>query len=550
MPVKNKMNPQKTSAASAGTDPAKEIREGLDGLKGGIDKIVQDAVKSAMSAANDVADDTTAADGEDNAGGMAPVIHVPFKALAQLFGDAAVDIKAAMAEQVEELQGRIETLEAEGQLPKGSDGKGIFKSITDVITESDVYKNRWLKKKNAGHLDSSPTLPIGQGSGKEYRGVLWRGEKTTILGSTELSPMAHPWYRPGLVTDAYEEFGLVDLIRRVPAPGLESVIVTKETRKSHLGYLTTTCDGAVDGDPTPTNEITVKNVEGFVKNAYCRIWSTVGSTGMKRKKVTGIDTANKKLQFATDDIDFDANDGDRITSEVYGSTAESGQKPYMYIETENVTETMKTIAMLCGITRQRLKTVPMLESWIQTRLRMNSKRMLSWHLLYGDDSEANQLAGFTTETGAQTYLWSTGATGDNHADAVVKANLKIAGDGLVATVMNKRDWALIQLDKDANKNYVHTRFGPMMLLDMGPGRRFLGANPVIHDDAVIDGDFVSLDMARASELYDQETEEIAFGYINDDFGKNQIHARHDITLVHGILSIYGYVYGQWDGAPS
>jgi len=450
-------------------------------------------------------------------------------------GKTLEELKAEFAEKAKEINDRIDNLEL-ARPPTKPEGQ---KTIGQMIHESEVYKNRWSQK-NVGALAGSPGVKVPSLTG---------GSKATILGSTELSGLVIPKYRPGVVEDAFDEMGLVDVIARIPAPGTESVIVRKETRTSHFGYVHTLSTSAVAGDVTPVDEIVVDSTDGFVAGTYVRIWAT--ATGMHRHLIDTVDTGNSKLTFASAVIDYAVAEDDNITSEVYGATAESATKPYGFAEFENVTETMKTLAVLLGITKQRLNAAPMLDSWIRRVLVERAKKILSWHLMYGDDANAGELAGFASETGVQTYAWSGGVVGDTRADAVLKASLLIAGDPNLVLVLNKRDWMNIYLEKaSSDGHYINTRQGPTLIVNQGPGRRYLSSFPVVLDDAIVDGDFLLLDPARASELYDQQTSEIQIGYIDDQFAKNELTVRYDETLLHSINSVFAYVHGEFDSAPS
>lgn len=446
-------------------------------------------------------------------------------------------VKSEINEKTKEINDRIDTLEL-AKVP-ATPSEPEAKTIGQLIHASEVYKTRWSKK-SVGSLAGSPGVKVPSLSA--------RGQKTTILGSAELSPLVIPRYRPEVYQDAHEEFGLADLIARIPAPATESVIVRKETRASHWGYVHTLNSAAIAGDVTPVNAIVVDSTDGFVAGTYCRIWTT--ATGMERELITSVTPSTNTLGFGTDEIDFAIAEGDAITSEVYGCTAESATKPYAFAEFETVTETMKTLAILMGITKQRLNSAPMFDAWARRTLVARAKRVLSWHLMYGDDANAGELAGFASESGVQTYAWSSGVVGDTRADAVLKASLSIAGDPSLALVLNKRDWQNILLEKATDGHYINTKPGPTLLINGGPGRRYLGSYPVIVDDAIIDGDFLLLDVARASELYDQQTSEILMGYVDDQFAKNELTLRYDETLLHAILSVYSYVHGEFDGAPT
>jgi hypothetical protein len=180
------------------------------------------------------------------------------------------------------------------------------------------------------------------------------------------------------------------------------------------------------------------------------------------------------------------------------------------------------------------------------------RRNLAWHLLYGDATAAGapQLAGFASESGVQTYLWSAGEVGDTRADACLRAANLVVGEN-ITLVMNKRDLLRIRLAKSATDGHylITPNFGKVTFERVG-GNWYLDGYMIIVSDAVIDGDFFAIDFARASELPDQGTASLEFGLVNDQFIRNEITVRYEATLAHAILSTQAYVYATWDSAPS
>jgi hypothetical protein len=305
-------------------------------------------------------------------------------------------------------------------------------------------------------------------------------------------------------------------------------------------------------------EWTVRDVDsttGFVAGTYVRFLNPSTGALVARKKIVTV-TSTTRLTFATDDLDFDLADDGIVVGENYGATAEgtagtSYTKPYGHLAVTSTNEALKTLAVLYAITEARLKSAPGLTSFLTAKMQTLAKENLSWHLLYGDDGVASQLAGFASETGAQTYAWSTGGDADdNRLDAVIRAASMINGAGELSVVMCKSDFFRLLLLKGSDGHYLGSaKFGkiPMERID---GSWYLLDMPIVIDDACRVADFFVVDFARASELVDQQSDALGFGYVASQFANNEITARYEHSVLHAILDPGAYVYGQWDEAPS
>jgi HK97 family phage major capsid protein len=188
-------------------------------------------------------------------------------------------------------------------------------------------------------------------------------------------------------------------------------------------------------------------------------------------------------------------------------------------------------------------------AWIEQELPSRTVDNIAQQLLYGAGTTGKSLQGFMTYTGAQTYLWSEGQVGDNRIDAILRAALKVIG-GTPTIVMNKRDFALLRLQKDKNENYLLSATIGKVSLEMVGGTWVLdGQYPIIESEAVIDNDFLVCDFKTASKLIDAEDEALEWGVINDDFALNQRRARYERTLAHAVQRLKSFVVCQWDNAP-
>jgi len=452
-------------------------------------------------------------------------------------------------EVLDNFKQRMDLIEQVLQSPGGA--KAQRAQTVGQIIHSDKDFQQFLKTKGStfSHEIKGQSQSFKNGGGSIAKMLATQsGSKATILGATELEDMSYDARRSAIVSDPEESVdGFIPMIPGVPMPGAETYRYRKETAKSLTGYVHTTLAVEIDGDPTAKTTCTFTSVDGFVAGTYVRFFA---ASGTERKQIVSINTSTKVVTFDTDDLDFDAAVGIDITSEQFGATAESGTKPYGYLEMTQETVNLKTLAELIGVTQQRLNAAQTLDAWIRQKLPMRMRRNIAWHLLYGDDDNANELAGFSNDDDVQTYTWSTdGVVGDNLIDAILAAKDLVVGENCTF-VINKIDLRKMRKLKDSTGQYLMaTDFGRIPFERVG-STWVLDGYPIILSDAVIPGDFFVIDFAEASELLDQQSSELSFGWIDAQFAKNEITVRYEETLAHAILSTAAYVYGTWDAAPS
>jgi hypothetical protein len=528
MEVKEKSTPRGTQA------PA--VSDLLDGIKGHFDQSVNALISQTTEQINaaDVRIAESAKAADDRAAESAKAADVKIELVASEQEKKFGQVKSMLegfGVKLDDSINRIEDLESKGQQPPAQ-------ARAETAGELAV---KGLKFGTGGKIlapRSGYTDPV------KIPSLLTSGQKATVLASSELGAAAVPVYREGILEKLQEAMDVASRLPYIPMPGAESYIIRKETVKSREGVTHTTLDVDIDGDPTPKTTATLTSVDGLAAGMYV----TFFATSAHRKKVVSFVPSTGVVTFATDALDFDMSAGGDVTFANYGTTAEEASKPYGFLEVESVTKSFQTLATIIALTNQRLNAAPSLNAWVQGKLRERARRNLSWHVLYGTGT--NSLDGFASESGAQTYAWSTGSTGDNRLDAMVRAASMIVGMGVVTFVMNKNDLFKLMLLKGSDGHYINSeRFGTIPITGVS-GQIYIGPYAVVVDDAVEVDEFFAIDFANASELVDQQTSQLLFGYINDDFEKNIIRARYEDALIHAILSTDAYVYGSWDNAPT
>lgn len=459
-------------------------------------------------------------------------------------GEVKSMIDAQLAAQFkalsEDVQRRIDSIEIKAQQAPSIIAEPSASDIASIVLGSDdvMAQLREMKTQRRAGYTKSVRIPsvVGPRSIKD------------ILGSSQLEALTPRARRVATVAQLTEATDIASLIPRVGLGGKERYEYARQKEEGRLGAVATTlADVTATGDA----DMDVVDANGIIDGSLVRVFQ--GATIKEFFVSVSGDTltlfSDPELTSATTFGAPASAGGERVTTEDYGATAEEAIKPQGWDEYEEIELALKTLAQVLTVTQQRLDAVPSFQSFVERELVMRARRNLSRHLLYGDGTTA-QLDGLASESGAQTYLWSTGQTDDTRADAVFRAADQIhVDDGQELTVaMKKDDWTKLLTLKGSDGHYIHTNRGPVAFSDM-PGARFIGTHRVVRDGKVREGDFFLAAWDLASEWPDSETDSIMLGFINDDFLKNIIRVRQEMKVGHAILRTSAYVVGDWDSQP-
>lgn len=451
------------------------------------------------------------------------------------------------------LTARIDELQTDAAIStKGNAGvpEGI-KAITVAIEESDEF----AALKSAGRVATPHSIPCGgkQGNFSEKVEILSLCASGGLKAATPIvtagvSGQNLTAYRPGVFEDQQWAMNLASRIPMIPVANAAVYTIPKETDASRYGAWSGYLTVVIDGDPTPKSTATVANADGVMIGSTHRFYDA-DDVLLGTSLVVSFVASTGVITYTTDSITWDMAVGGRIVSENYAVTAENTTKPSGGVGDKAVSFNLKVLASLVPTTVGALNTVPGLQQLIERKLPERHLRNLSRHLLYGDDT-GDELQGFRSYTGAQTYAWSGGVVGDNRIDAIMKAVNLIPWTSGIGVVMKQSDLPALTLLKDSTGNYLRSGNFGMVPLAMVGSSWFLGPNELVFDYANAATHFTVINWADASEIADQATASLMWGYIGNDFADNVIRARYEATLAHAIKSTHAYVVGTWDAAPS
>lgn len=231
-----------------------------------------------------------------------------------------------------------------------------------------------------------------------------------------------------------------------------------------------------------------------------------------------------------------------------GMVAEGGAKPTSNVTFEQVTDTIKKIAVWMPVTDEALDDVPQLYSYIQELLRYDLELKREGQILKGDGT-GNNLNGIMTQ--ATVFDANLSKSGDTAIDTIRRAiyqarkQSKLAAD---AVVMSDLDWMNIELQKDADNRYLFANL-------QGLVTPIIWGRPVVASDSMDEGngtttggEFLTGSFQQGARIYDRMGFTIKVGMINDDFIKNQRAILVEERLGLAVRKKYAFVKGRFAAA--
>jgi len=222
-----------------------------------------------------------------------------------------------------------------------------------------------------------------------------------------------------------------------------------------------------------------------------------------------------------------------------GAVDEGIAASYSNLTMELMTANVRTIAHLFKASRQVLDDLTALQSYIDARAYYGLMLAEEAQLLYGSGTGAN-LQGIIPI--AQTYAAPAGATVVNEQRidrlrlALLQAELaEFPSDGIV---LHPTDWALIEMIKDSNGQYIIGK------PQAGTAAR-LWNRPVVATQAVTQNTFLAGAFQLGAQIYDRADAEIVVSTENaDDFEKGLVTIRAEERLAFAIYRDEAFVTGD------
>lgn len=220
--------------------------------------------------------------------------------------------------------------------------------------------------------------------------------------------------------------------------------------------------------------------------------------------------------------------------------AEGGAKPQSGIQFEEDSVTVRTLAHWVLASKQVLADAPMLQSYIDGRLRYGLGYVEEGQILLGDGTGQN-LHGIIPQ--ATDFDSSRSESTDTYIDTLRRAatQVRLAEYRASGYVLNPADWETIELTKDENGGYIFAN--PQNLV----GPRLWGL-PVVDTQAIPQGAFLTGAFMMGAQVFDREQTVVEVSTEDsDNFRKNLVTIRAEERLALAVFRPEAFVHGFFEG---
>ena len=223
--------------------------------------------------------------------------------------------------------------------------------------------------------------------------------------------------------------------------------------------------------------------------------------------------------------------------------AEGTQKPESDLTFELVDDPVRTIAHFLKLSRQVLDDAPMLQSYVDRRLRHGLRNRLENQLLKGNGTSPN-ISGLSA-SGRHTAF--TPSTGDNQFDSLSKAKYAAIGADRTPNVifLNPADWGAMERLKRSSSDeaYVAGEGSALSYINNGLTPVIWGL-PVVASNNVASGKFYVLDTNEIMLAMRQGAAVEMFAQDEDNVQKNLITVRAELRAALAVFAATAVRYGD------
>lgn len=217
--------------------------------------------------------------------------------------------------------------------------------------------------------------------------------------------------------------------------------------------------------------------------------------------------------------------------------AEGAKKGESDIVFDLINSGVATIAHYIKASKQILDDLPMLESYIDGRLRYGLALREEAQLLKGSGS-GNNLSGIYTQ--ATAYAAPITISNPTRIDILRLALLQAEMAEFPSTgiVLNPADWAAIELQKDNTGAYIFAN-------PQGTAQPALWGRPVVATQSMTVDEFLVGAFQLGAQVFDRESANVVISFQNeDDFVKNMVTIRGEERLALAVYRPEAFVKGD------
>lgn len=224
------------------------------------------------------------------------------------------------------------------------------------------------------------------------------------------------------------------------------------------------------------------------------------------------------------------------------SVAEGAAKPQSDLSFELKTTTVRTIAHWIRASKQVLADIPLLQSYIDARLRYGLQYVEEQQLLAGDGTGVNLLGLIPQATAFDDDMRKAG-------DTMIKTlrrailQVRLAEYRASGIVLNPVDWAEIELETDSNGRYIWVN-----VVEGGQPRMW--RLPVVDTTAMPQGSFLVGAFDMAAQVFDREEASVEVSTEDgNNFTTNMVTIRGEERLALAVYRPESFVFGEFE-APT
>jgi HK97 family phage major capsid protein len=222
--------------------------------------------------------------------------------------------------------------------------------------------------------------------------------------------------------------------------------------------------------------------------------------------------------------------------------AEGADKPQSDLSFELKTTPVRTIAHWMRASKQVLADIPLLQSYIDGRLRYGLQYVEEQQILAGDGTGQNLLGLIPQATDFDDDLREAGDTPIKTLRRAI-LQVRLAEYRASGIVLNPIDWAEIELETDSNGRYIWVN-----VVEGGQPRMW--RLPVVETTAMPAGSFLVGAFDMAAQVFDREDAAVEVSTEDgDNFRKNMVTIRGEERVALAVYRPESFVFGAF-AAPA
>jgi len=238
--------------------------------------------------------------------------------------------------------------------------------------------------------------------------------------------------------------------------------------------------------------------------------------------------------------------GRSISATEFEATPEAEIKPTARIEFETIVSAVKTLATIIPFSKQMLMDSTAVQGLLSSRMEAMIELSEERQILRGDGT-SNQYLGIMNHPDIQTYLMSSGLTGDSVLDAVRRSFTQVflAFYPVDGVIFHPSDWEKIETLKGSDGHYIFNQ------VQVSPGVTTIWRATVIETAAMVLSQWLAGAFRLGAILWDRQQSTMDVSDQNKDWWeRNMVGIRVEQRGDMSVIRPKSFVLGTFDGEPA